>query len=64
MILGDVIEVDYSYDELLKMFLDDSELRNPREHSIKYYRSELTTFRNQLQKQNVDMNEVNGMLKQ
>lgn len=56
MILGDVIEVDYSYDELLKMFLDDCELRNLREHSIKYYRSELTTFRNQLQKQNVKMN--------
>ncbi|RFB12754.1 recombinase XerD [Bacillus sp. HNG] len=56
MILGDVIEVDYSYDDLLKLFIDDCELRNLREHTIKYYRGELSAFRNLMQKQMVDMN--------
>lgn len=56
MILSDVVEVEYSYDDLVEMFIDDCELRNLREHTIKYYRSQLSTFRKHLIKQNVDMN--------
>ncbi len=55
MILGDEVEVDYTFDDLLKIFLDDCELRNLREHSIKYYRSELSAFRNLMQNQDVDL---------
>ncbi|MDF0727259.1 hypothetical protein PY093_11170 [Cytobacillus sp. S13-E01] len=44
MILGNAVEDDYTYDDLLKMFIDDCELRNLREHTIKYYRSELNVL--------------------
>lgn len=56
MILSDVVEVDYSYDDLVEIFIEDCELRNLREHTIKYYRNELSAFKKMLLKQNVKMN--------
>jgi integrase/recombinase XerD len=45
---------DYlDFDDALALFIRDGETRNLREHSIKYYRSELTTFRNILVEQAV-----------
>lgn len=35
MILSGVVEVDYSYDDLLEKFIDDCEMRNLREYTIK-----------------------------
>lgn len=42
----DPADIDYTLVELLEVFIEDCEYRNLREHTIKYYRSELTTFRN------------------
>lgn len=56
MILTGIVEVGHSYDDLVEMFIDDCELRNLREHTIKYYRSQLSTFKNDLIKQSVNMN--------
>lgn len=45
---------DYlDFDDALDIFIKDGEIRNLREHSIKYYRNELTTFRNILIEQGV-----------
>ncbi|WP_282035021.1 tyrosine-type recombinase/integrase [Metabacillus indicus] len=45
-----------SYDEALKIFLNDCELRNLREHTIKYYRSELSVAYKYLRDQEIDSN--------
>jgi len=55
LILSDFVDVEYTFDDLLEMFIDDCELRNLREHTIKYYRSELRAFKNLMIKQNIEM---------
>lgn len=48
------IRSDYlDFDDALDLFIKDAEIRNLREHSIKYYRNELTTFRDILVEQSV-----------
>ena len=45
---------DYlDYDEAVRLFLRDGEIRNLREHTLKYYRNELNTFRKMLEAQGV-----------
>ncbi|WP_306572680.1 site-specific integrase [Bacillus sp. AFS031507] len=45
---------DYlDFNDALDLFIKDSEIRNLREHTIKYYRNELTTFRKILVEQSV-----------
>ncbi|MCT1578436.1 hypothetical protein M3E13_11355 [Oceanobacillus kimchii] len=51
VVLDDPEAIEYSFDELLEVFIEDCQYRNLREHTIKYYRSELTTFRNILNEQ-------------
>lgn len=53
-ILNDVVEVSYTLDELVQKFIDDCELRNLRSHTIKFYRSELSTFQHLLTEQGLD----------
>lgn len=38
----------YTLNEFIELFIEDCELRNLREHTIKYYRNELKAFRNLL----------------
>jgi|GEM_PF-4660187 len=45
-----------SFDEALRIFLNDCELRNLREHTIKYNRSELGITYKYLREQEVDTN--------
>lgn len=44
LISDDNTEIEYTFEELLEIFIEDCELRNLREHTIKYYRSELNAF--------------------
>ncbi|MCU9602107.1 tyrosine-type recombinase/integrase [Pallidibacillus thermolactis] len=53
-VLDNPAEIEYSFDELLEAFIEDCEFRNLREHTIKFYRSELTTFKNILHEQGLD----------
>ncbi len=50
---GTIRSDKYEFDELLELFLDDCNLRNLRDHTIKYYRNELTTFRKILEAQDI-----------
>lgn len=47
----DPADIEYTFDELLEVFIEDCEYRNLREHTIKYYRIEITTFKNILNEQ-------------
>ncbi|MBD7965378.1 tyrosine-type recombinase/integrase [Fictibacillus norfolkensis] len=51
---GTIRSDKYEFDELLELFIDDGEIRNLRDHTIKYYRNELTTFRRLLESQDID----------
>jgi integrase/recombinase XerD len=48
-------EIEYTFDELLEIFIEDCELRNLREHTIKYYRSELNAFVKLLKEQEIEL---------
>lgn len=49
-ILKGSIRLDYlDFEDALELFIRDGEIRNLREHTIKYYRNELTNFRNMLE---------------
>ena len=46
-VIHDSVQLDVlDYKTALHLFLNDCELRNLRDHTIRYYRSELTTFTN------------------
>ncbi|WP_322114376.1 site-specific integrase [Fictibacillus sp. KU28468] len=60
MILETIIAITWHYpdkfefDELLDIFLDDCDIRNLRDHTIKYYRNELSSFRKLLEVQEIE----------
>ena len=35
LISDDIVEIEYTFDELLEIFIEDCKLRNLREHTIK-----------------------------
>ena len=45
---------EYTLDKQEKIFIEDAEFRNLREHTIKYYRNELNAFKNLLIVQQID----------
>ncbi|MEK4284023.1 MULTISPECIES: tyrosine-type recombinase/integrase [Ureibacillus] len=54
-ILNDIVAVNYTLDELVQKFIEDCELRNLRSHTIKFYRSELSTFQSLLNEQELEL---------
>jgi len=54
-VLDNPADIEYTFDELLEVFIEDCKFRNLREHTIKYYRSELTTFKNILHEQGLEI---------
>ena len=55
LISDDNTEIEYTFEELLEIFIEDCELRNLREHTIKYYRSELNAFIKLLKEQEIEL---------
>ncbi|ADU95375.1 integrase domain protein SAM domain protein [Geobacillus sp. Y412MC52] len=55
LISDDIREIEYTFEELLEIFIEDCELRNLREHTIKYYRSELNAFVKLLKEQEIEL---------
>ncbi|WP_031212194.1 tyrosine-type recombinase/integrase [Geobacillus thermopakistaniensis] len=55
LISDDNAEIEYTFEELLEIFIEDCELRNLREHTIKYYRSELNAFIKLLKEQEIEL---------
>jgi len=55
LISDDIGGIEYTFDELLEIFIEDCELRNLREHTIKYYRSELNAFVKLLKEQGIEL---------
>ncbi|HDR8018737.1 TPA: tyrosine-type recombinase/integrase [Bacillus cereus] len=56
-VIHDSVQLDVlDYKTALHLFLNDCELRNLRDHTIRYYRSELTTFYKLLMDQSVSTN--------
>jgi integrase/recombinase XerD len=55
LITDDIVEIEYTFEELLEIFIEDCELRNLREHTIKYYRSELNAFIKLLKEQEIEL---------
>lgn len=55
LISDDNAEIEYTFEELLEIFIEDCELRNLREHTIKYYRSELNAFVKLLKEQEIEL---------
>jgi integrase/recombinase XerD len=51
---GTIRADSYEFDELLALFIDDGEIRNLRDHTLKFYRSELTSFRKLLEAQDIE----------
>ncbi|KYD23925.1 tyrosine-type recombinase/integrase [Parageobacillus toebii] len=54
LISDDNTEIEYTFEELLEIFIEDCELRNLREHTI-YYRSELNAFIKLLKEQEIEL---------
>jgi len=42
-VLDEPTDIEYTLDELQEVFIEDCEFRNLREHTMKYFRSELTS---------------------
>ncbi|MDL4840324.1 tyrosine-type recombinase/integrase [Aquibacillus rhizosphaerae] len=59
VVIDDPEAIEYSFDELLDVFIEDCEYRNLREHTIKYYKSELTTFKKILYDQGLEVSPYN-----
>ncbi|KAF0993967.1 Tyrosine recombinase XerD [Geobacillus sp. TFV-3] len=55
LISDDNTEIEYTFEELLEIFIEDCKLRNLREHTIKYYRSELNAFVKLLKEQKIEL---------
>ncbi|MCU7712606.1 tyrosine-type recombinase/integrase [Priestia sp. JV24] len=47
---------NFTLEELIDIFIDDCTVRNLREHSIRFYRNELSTFMRSIQAQGVEVN--------
>ncbi|MFB6469605.1 integrase [Cytobacillus sp. Hz8] len=62
LISNDFSEMNYSLDDLIEIFIEDCELRNLREHTLKYYRNELNAFKNLLRELRIPLltNEISG----
>ncbi|WMT19582.1 site-specific integrase [Parageobacillus toebii] len=54
LISDDNTEIEYTFEELLEIFIEDCKLRNLREHMI-YYRSELNAFIKLLKEQEIEL---------
>ncbi|WP_226536406.1 tyrosine-type recombinase/integrase [Fictibacillus halophilus] len=54
-ISDDFTQIDYSFDELIEVFIEDCDFRNLREHTLKFYRNELKATRNLLSEQNLSL---------
>ncbi|EID45001.1 site-specific integrase [Parageobacillus thermoglucosidasius] len=61
LISDDIGGNEYTFEELLEIFIEDCELRNLRDirefkgHTIKYYRSELNAFVKLLKEQEIEL---------
>ena len=54
IIKDDLSAKSFTLSELIDAFLEDCQLRNLREHTIKYYRNELRSFKNLIGTENVE----------
>lgn len=54
IIKDDLSVKSFTLSELIDAFLEDCQLRNLREHTIKYYRNELRSFKNLIGTENVE----------